>query len=432
MTSSAVQLSRIKSRLRTSTARDLGGTIVFQLGLVALGVITGVLSARILGPQGRGELAAAVIWPSTLISLFTLGVNQAVVYQRGKRIFSLSETWTAAVVIGICQSLAVIATGYFVLPHLLSRYSPAVLKAAMLMTLAAPAIMIGGYPASLFQGSNDLRRFNKLRILAPGIYAAGLFTLVLLRSSNLIYVMGAQVAGFALAAIAAVLVLRKETRPRFELRPDACKGILAYGARVHLSTVAAYLNQRMDQLLLSLLLPARELGLYAVAVTLAVGIGFVPTAVGNVTLANGANQSAEAARRTIARSFRITLLWLLVAGLSLFVLSPFLISLLFGDKFSGSILACRILVPGIIAAGLNQVLYSGANALGNPVLPSIAEGVGLLATGLGLYLLVPAWGYVGAAAVSTAAYTISLVVMLAACKLRLDISFLQLLGLARD
>ena len=62
--------------------------------------------------------------------------------------------------------------------------------------------------------------------------------------------------------------------------------------------------------------------------------------------------------------------------------------------------------------GLNQVLYSGANALGRPVLPSYAEGVSWWSTAVGLYLLVPRYGYIGAAVVSSVAYTISFVVML--------------------
>jgi O-antigen/teichoic acid export membrane protein len=62
--------------------------------------------------------------------------------------------------------------------------------------------------------------------------------------------------------------------------------------------------------------------------------------------------------------------------------------------------------------GLNQVLYNGASALGRPGLPSCAEGISMGITAIGLYLLVPRYGYIGAAIISSIAYTISFLVML--------------------
>jgi O-antigen/teichoic acid export membrane protein len=102
---------------------------------------------------------------------------------------------------------------------------------------------------------------------------------------------------------------------------------------------------------------------------------------------------------------------LLVACTALYVVSPFLIRRVFGSAFEGSILACRILLPGALMIGLNQVLYNGSCALGRPGLPSIAEGASMAITAAGLYLLVPHYGYVGAAIVSSAAYTVSFLVM---------------------
>jgi O-antigen/teichoic acid export membrane protein len=54
------------------------------------------------------------------------------------------------------------------------------------------------------------------------------------------------------------------------------------------------------------------------------------------------------------------------------------------------------------------VLYEGARALGKPAAPSYAEGVGTVVTIVGLYLLLPRFGFVGAAIASTLAYGTSL------------------------
>jgi O-antigen/teichoic acid export membrane protein len=90
-------------------------------------------------------------------------------------------------------------------------------------------------------------------------------------------------------------------------------------------------------------------------------------------------------------------------------------------------LACRILLPGSIALGLNQVLYAGARSLDDPALPSYSEGLATVLTCVGLYLLIPRFGFLGAAIASTLAYTSSLVFTLALFRRRLRFSWRELL-----
>jgi hypothetical protein len=53
-----------------------------------LSVGTGVIMARGLGPTGRGELSAMMLWPALAAGLFTLGLRPALTYtlaaQRGE------------------------------------------------------------------------------------------------------------------------------------------------------------------------------------------------------------------------------------------------------------------------------------------------------------------------------------------------------------
>ena len=53
--------------------------VVFSLltsgGVLAVNVLTGILLARTLGPGGRGELAALLLWPSMLVLVGSLGVG---------------------------------------------------------------------------------------------------------------------------------------------------------------------------------------------------------------------------------------------------------------------------------------------------------------------------------------------------------------------
>ena len=178
---------------------------------------------------------------------------------------------------------------------------------------------------------------------------------------------------------------------------------------------------------LSLFVPPRQLGFYAVAVTLSTAVTVFPQAAGIVTFSRGSSQNSDDAKETIGTSFRASLTWLLLCSSALYALSPFLIRLVFRSAFEGSIVACRILLPGAVMIGLNQVLYNGSSALGRPGLPSIAEGVSMAVTAVGLYLLVPRYGYIGAAIISSIAYTTSFLLMLVLAQKHLGLSLRTLL-----
>jgi O-antigen/teichoic acid export membrane protein len=403
-------------------------TILGQIAGSGLGVFTGVMTARFLGPQGRGELAALTVWPMWLFILASMGISQAVVFYTGKKLYSLSEIWTGSTVIGAGQSLAVLLVGVLVVPVALRHYSLQVRDLALALLFAGPMAIMAAYPASLLQGRLDFTSFNLIKLAIPFAYAMGLALLFWLSKVSLQGVVVCQIVAYALALAFGYGLLCARVRIRFVWESRACLSLLNYGWKTQLGNVSDGINRWSDQLFLSLLVPPRELGLYAVAVTAASAVLLIPQGLGIVTLARASNEEGAEAGRVIARLFRASLLWLLPTCFALFLAARWLIILVFGPAFEGSALACRILLPGTVALGLNQVLYEGARALGHPAIPSYAQGSAAALTLLGLYLLVPRFGFIGAAMVSTVAYSSVLILMLVLYRFRLRLSLADLLG----
>lgn len=414
--------------MHSGYVRNLITTAGGQAAILGLGIFTGIASARLLGPQGRGELAAITLWPTVLVLVASLGISHAIVFHVGKRRFALAEIWTASLALWLIQSLAVLAVGWALLPVVLRHYGPESRHLGMVFLAFTPLVMLVCYPASLVQGCLDLMSFALLRAIAPAVYACGLAALILHGRASVSEILGVQIAGLCLAASAALWVAFGRMRVGFAWNRAACGHLLRFGFKSNLSSLAIYVNQRLDQLLLSLFVAPRELGLYVVAVALASAAGFFPQAVGAVTVATGANLEPDAARLVIARSFRVTLAVLAAGCGALFLVCPWLISLAFGPSFSSAATACRILLPGTVALGLNQVLYDGARALEEPLLPSYSEGVSVAVTVVGLLLLLPRFGFLGAAIASTLAYTSSLVFMLGLARSRLNLGWRDLVG----
>jgi len=416
------QWSGVRSRL----AGHFTTTLFAQVAILVFGALSGVVVARLLGPEGRGELAALTLWPTMLVSLATMGINQAIVFNTGRRRLTLSEIWTSSTIIGFGQSILVVIVGLPVISLALRHYPSSVRDLAFLFLAASPLIILGGYPGNLLQGILDLSSFNLIRTIAPSVYTLGIAVLFFLHRPVLRGVVCFQILGYSLALGIGYWILFKKEPIRIVWNGGACLSLINYGWKTQLGNVSSYVNRSADQLVLSLFVAPNELGVYAVAVTMATAVGLFPQAAGIVTLAAGSSSNPNEARKIIRHSFLASLLWLSIMCTLLFIFAPTLIKLLFGSAFAGSATACRILLPGSAALGLNQVLYDGARSLGEPALPSYAEGFATVVTFLGLWAFLPKFGYVGAAIASTLAYVSSLGLMLFLCRSRLRIALRDL------
>jgi O-antigen/teichoic acid export membrane protein len=208
----------------------------------------------------------------------------------------------------------------------------------------------------------------------------------------------------AVAVIGLIVVLRS-IRGRIVARWSTLRELLAYGLKTWLSTSLWNVNERADQLVLSAFFSAATLGLYVVAVTMTavtttIGFGFALVA---MPLVAGARSLSE--RRDIAHTVvGATLLASAVITIPLLLVEPWLIRTLFGDEFEGAVDVGRILLVAAVFFGLNRVLESVLQGAGRPLDSSIGEGIALICTVVGLAVLLPTVGFLGAGITSLLAY----------------------------
>lgn len=384
---------------------DTLGTQVLTAGF---GVISGLLLPRLLGPQGRGELATVTLWPITLIFLGSLSLDRAAVFFSSKHRRDVSPVASACLAIAVAQTLLVILIGVALIPFALGNYGPQIVKLGMFFLLCAPLLQASSLQGNLLLGNLETRSYNVCRMIPSFIYALGVATLFTLKVPSISAVVVLQVLGFALAAILASRILTRKLSPSWQWDFPLVKRMLKYGVKSHLGEVTYFMNQRLDQLLISLFLPSAELGIYVAAVAFTDGLLIIPRGVGAVTLAAGSNSDAAGAWHWAKRSLLLTSVCLAPAAIALWFLSPVVIPLLFGARFSPSVLPCRILTLGSCASGLSTVLGEAARSVNRPEIPSYAEFAGLVVTVALLAVLLKPYGLIGAAVASTVAYTATL------------------------
>ena len=395
-------------------ARSLSG-VVAQLTftnvlVIGLGLVTGTLLARALGPTGRGNLAAILV-PFTLAPwILGLGLPAFAgkAAAQGRSLPALiGSVGGLAVLLGLVGTALAepIATALAE-----GRETVHVWLLVGLMTL--PVWIVSGVLLTVANGLERWKHVIAARIAAPAVTVIGLGILYPLGELTVATAAAVTMCGALCSFLVVSDVARGTGRPVVVV--SVAREALQFGAKAWAVEFASIANHRLDQLVMIPLVKPRELGLYAVAVSVS-GFGSILTgAVSSALLP----PVARGDRAVAARALRRTLTLIATASTLVAGAAPWLLPGIFGSGFSDATpMTWILLVAGIPAAGIFVLATSLINA-DKPGVAATGEAIGLLITFPGLLLLVPAWGGIGAATVSLAAYTANFTFLLAASKRR--------------
>ena len=98
--------------------------------------------ARGLGPTGRGELSAMMLWPALAAGLFTLGLRPALTYTLAAQRGEPQCLILVALLLTFCTGLVAAGFGALVVPIWLEGYSPDVITFAQWAMLIAPVTLL--------------------------------------------------------------------------------------------------------------------------------------------------------------------------------------------------------------------------------------------------------------------------------------------------
>jgi len=372
--------------------------------------VNSILLSQWLGPAGRGEVAAAMLWPMLLVYLSSMGLIAGILYFAALPESKPQAIFANGLWLGLTQGAVAIIVGFIALPWLLRSQAGPVVTAGRVFLLVIPISLIAQYGVSLLQGQMRIAVFNWLRVILPAGYLFGTFILIVFGRLALLNIILLHLL-LSIIVLAATLMalLRAGVRLSFGIDGSLAKRMLKYGAKAHVGSVSGLANSSLDQVLLAAFLPSRYLGLYVAAVGAAGVAQVFSLAVQMVSTPSIAQRESVEERTAVLRGvFRRYWILSLPVALALAATLPFGIPIIFGAEFKDAIWAAEILLIGSLLIGARDVLSGGANALGDPWLGSRAQLWAMGATVILLCALLPVLGIIGAAIASTAACAVQL------------------------
>jgi len=401
--------------VRFSNRRAYAQTFAATAAIRCLGVVSGVLAARLLGPTGRGELAVIIFLPMLLVTLGGLELPRSLAYEVSRvdeipRSLIATSFWLA-IGLGVLQALLLAV----LLPLYLSADKLHLLSASRWFMVYLPAAYITATLMGSDQGRGRFGRFSVMLSLPGAFYVVAI--LVAWATGHV------SPPIFAAGVLAGTLIV---AGVRTQMDWDVISGtlpdwataqrLLRRGLSFYLPTVASFALWRADMFILVRIAPTAAIGLYAVAQAIAFGqIGTVSPFVQVGFSAVAGETEPRKALQTLARHFRLAQLAVVSIGLLAAAVTPWLIRLMFGAQFSGAVTTAYLLIGATVFCGMEQVLEQGLRAADHPR-PGIVSN--LLGLAVLISLGIPAclhYGIAGLASAAMAAQLLNLVILMGFC-----------------
>jgi O-antigen/teichoic acid export membrane protein len=374
-----------------------------RLGLAAFGFATSVITARTLGPGGRGELAILTAVPALLALALEFGQETTT-----SHLASRSAPDRARLHGNLALYAALSFVPAFILVALAFRFLLRIHGNTFLLAAAGAASVVATlyfYGASgMLLALGRLRIYNSARVLTTGGFFVAVVGLVAVDAGTPRRFFVAAVGSQLLVATILALSLRTlRGRPSRALAREQVRA----GISVHASNLAQVMLYRADQLVLFAVVGAAAVGHYVVAVSVAEALWYLPTAAGalSVPYLSAPGPLAEK-RRSLVHALRISL-WMAVIGAGLVALAaPFALPLVFGPAFDHSIVPLEFLLPGITAASVAGTSIAALLAARRFRRMLVVTFAALGVNGVLMGLLIPGLDAAGAALASTGAYVL--------------------------
>ena len=416
--------SRAKASLYAWTFATNALSLVF-------GMASGILSSRMLGAQGRGELAVISYFPSLMATFWPLAIPQALTLFISRGEPPPDEVVAAGIKLSFGLALIGAASFSILVPFFLAPDNQYLAANASFMCLASAPMVIASFLYAISRGRGDFFWVNCAVVIGAAGYPA---LLVALWAAGWVSPLILACAGQATLWLIVVHgIYRFGSRRLFRAVPfSVYKACLKQGLTYLLPVLAGTAYLMSDRAILIRTAAMSDIGLYSVALAIThplilAGEAFVQ--IGFVEIAAVPDQKASA----MLMMRRFQMLQIVVTGSALLLMAsiPPLVRWGFGRAFEDAIVLAYIMVPAMAIRTLSRSLDNGLRARGWSR-PGTTAGLAALVTLVVLAAaLVPALGITTFGLALLGAELVGMVILVRFTRKLLDVTWGSFWGFHR-
>jgi O-antigen/teichoic acid export membrane protein len=329
---------------------------------MVIGVIILSLTARLLGPEGRGQVAAITTWASLFSTFAYLSLGQVALHRMAgdptHKYFGniLCSLLLMTFILTSLAWLVAIGIHFYNYDHVFKGLPD---TALMIGFIALPFLIWEQYGSSLLMGLEQIRIYNFYQVIGRTLSVVGVIVLVGLLEQGVAGVLQASLLGQMIVALGGLGFLFKYAISKDSTcRPcvNETLALLKGGAKLHLNAIGGFLFTSSSILILNHYHGPEQTAYYQMAIQLIGVLMVIPTAAsvviyGKVT-SLGPNGAWPENRRVL---IQITIGMICFSGFSA-ILAPWGIMLLGGEKFLPVVSVFRWMLLGVIGMSFSTVM----------------------------------------------------------------------------
>ncbi|HUK99798.1 MAG TPA: oligosaccharide flippase family protein [Nitrospirota bacterium] len=332
-------------------------------GAKIYGILTGIvylfLTARFLGPEGRGSIASVLVWVGLFATISGLSLGQVVQYHiQGKRYQEwLPNTLGTLMCLSILLSLFAYGIAYLVFQTTEGQVFKNIPISVLLLGFTMlPFIMWEEYGSFLLSAAGSLRAYNIAQVIGRSSSVCVIVLLAFWRRLDVTNAIAALSGGQIILGLIACWVLWKLSGYVMHIDTRAMKAFLYSAAKLHVNTVAAFLLVQSNILMLNHFCTKAEVGWYQLSFQMILMMLVIPQAASLVLYAEMAEVGPDKLwPRQKQLGMQVLLLMVVLSCIAYFISQP-LISILAGTSFAPSIKVFRLLLPVLIGMTIASLL----------------------------------------------------------------------------
>lgn len=389
-------------RLEAQSAPSLGTNAAARLSAdvasVGFGLISAVVTARLLGPDGKGTLSTLLFLATLLSYASSLGLGDASIILIKRREAVVQDAVPGILIAGVAAAIVAWVVLGFV--SVVADWE-SILPAVAIAGLSIPFMTLTRLLAGLKNAVEAIRFTSLVFAFQSGVNAVGLVLFVALAKME---ITGGILASFIASVSAAIVLGRSLQRGgvffRHPFQRDFLAAAMRVGILIDISLIIAALSQRLDLLIVYSLEGEAPAGRYSVALTLAQLAAYGSVALAVASFPRLAGVDPNQLSRMIEQISRVGLAATLLSAAFLALVIPFAIRFLLGPEFVTAITPALLLLAGTVVWSQQWLFARAAASRGDGRL-YLASLLTSLAVMVGLdFVLIPRFGINGAALAS--------------------------------
>lgn len=370
-------------------------------------ILTSLLSAWALGPDGRGDFVIITTWLFVFSLLANVGMPVAHRYWMARQPESAGAINTNTIIVTLLGSVTMFVAGWLIIPFVLKGQRAEIVWFTQIYLLNIPVILFTDLARGQLEGAKFFGWIGIARVSFISFQALSFGVLYLLGRLDLGYSLIMIIIGQVLCMSIMVGAVIFKIRPKFVFDFQVLLIELHYGVRSYLGNLTEFAVWRLDQMMLTALAEPKMVGLYAVAVAISEITSSLAASVSDALMPEVAGAKEESTSvALLGRSLRLTFYAQFAALVPIWILEPYVLEYVFGPSFLEASGALRLLLIASLLWSAGQICISGLNGFGHPGLGTISRVASAVSTVIALVVLLPVLGIVGAALASIIGYGI--------------------------